>query len=136
MQMTTKTLINAEHFGWDGMYLFYFMEGKLWHNQCEANKKFIARFKYRKPWKSTIKAIQKHFTYIEDYLNLLDLGWSPTHALNLMGYRSKHDKEMEAEGTWDAYWEGTVAYQKKEEARRLAYRAEQEEIAAVSCACL
>lgn len=136
MQLKTSTPINTDHFGFDGMYLFYFMEGKLWCNQSEDNKKFIARFKYRKPWKTTVKNICKYFNTIEEYLNLLDLGWSPVHALNLKGYRSKYDKEMMAEGTWDAYWQSTVEYQKKEEARVLKYRAEQEKVATLSCACL
>lgn len=136
MQMKTKTPVNPDHFGFDGMYLFYFMEGKLWHNQCEANKKFIARFKYRKPWKTTIKLITRYFVHIEDYLNMLDHGWSPVHALNAMGYRDQHDKEMEAKGTWAAYWQHIVEGQKKEEARIIAWRENAAKVEALTCACL
>jgi hypothetical protein len=135
VQRTTKTPINPDHFYLCGDYLMYYMNGKLFTRE-NNNEAFIARFKYSKPWKTTIKNICKHFSTIEEYLNLLDLGWSPVHALNLKGHRDKHDKEMMAEGTWDAYWNREVEYQKKEEARILAWRAKQERVATFSCACL
>ena len=91
-----NTRFEKEMFTWDGMYLMYkvdFAGAQMMMDVCpdahpswegKLKPAFVARFKYRKPYKTWIKFLCKHAT-VEEYM---DLAWktSPLDAMRTLGY--------------------------------------------------
>lgn len=103
----TETPINPDHFRFDGMYLMYYIDGQIYHRKND-NEAFIARFKYKKPWRTYVKQICKHFNTIEEYLNLMANGWSPVGILRLKGYRNKAERAYTEEE-----WQETLRHDRE-----------------------
>ena len=93
-----NTRFEKEMFTWDGMYLMYkgdfagSVKMETVAPDCHPswigkNKpQFVARFKYRKPWKTWVNFLVKNEIYVEDYM---DKAWktSPLDAMRQYGYK-------------------------------------------------
>ena len=85
-----------EEFTWDGMYLMYkgdFDGAQMMMDVCpnahpswegKLKPAFIARFKYRKPYKTWINFLVKNAT-VEEYVALAEKT-SPLDAMRTLGY--------------------------------------------------
>ncbi len=88
-----------EEFNWDGMYLMYkgnFEGARMMmdvrpdaHPSWEGKLKpaFVARFKYRKPYKTWINFLVKNVT-VEEYMDK-SYKTSPLDAMQYFGYEGK-----------------------------------------------
>lgn len=93
------TAFIKEKFTWDGMYLMYAGEYENQptmdevHPNCHPSwvgvpkPAFIARFKYRKPYKSWINFLVKNAS-VEQYLKLAE-SHSPVEAMDLLGFKRR-----------------------------------------------
>ena len=106
-QSTTQTRFQKDLFRWDGMYLHYTgrhnnsITWEQFSSKCHPSARndlkpeFIARFKYRKPYKTWINFLVKNFT-VEEYLGMIDLQnpnrVAPLHALESKGFISPNRK--------------------------------------------
>ena len=92
-----NTRFEKEMFTWDGMYLMYkgdFDGAQMMMDVCpnahpswegKLKPAFVARFKYRKPYKTWINFLVKNEIFVEDYM---DKAWktSPLDAMRQYGY--------------------------------------------------
>ena len=90
------TAFVKEEFVWDGMYLMYkgdFDGAQMMMDVCpnahpswegKLKPAFIARFKYRKPYKTWINFLVKNAT-VEEYVALAEKT-SPLDAMRTLGY--------------------------------------------------
>ena len=91
------TKFEKEMFTWDGMYLMYkgdFDGAQMMMDVCpdahpswggKLKPAFVARFKYRKPYKTWMKFLIKHTT-VEEYMTLAK-ETTPLDAMRKLGYK-------------------------------------------------
>jgi len=125
------TAFIKENFRWDGMYLTYEGEqGALTEYYVEpchptrlgtAKSAFIARFKYRKPWKTFVNFLVKNFT-VEEYLTRMNDGESPQGIMESKGYIEAWAKKMCREAGFAPTVEGYKAMIRAEVEKNMAAR--------------
>ena len=93
-----NTRFEKEMFTWDGMYLMYkgdFAGAQMMMDVCpnahpswegKLKPAFVARFKYRKPWKTWVNFLVKNEIFIEDWMGLA-YKTSPLQAMQHYGYK-------------------------------------------------
>ena len=97
-EFAMNTRFEKDMFTWDGMYLMYkgdfagSVKMETVHPDCHPswigkNKpQFVARFKYRKPWKTWVNFLVKNEIFIEDWMGLA-YKTSPLQAMQHYGYK-------------------------------------------------
>ena len=95
-----NTKFEKEMFTWDGEYLMYkgdfagSVKMETVNPNCHPtwvgkNKpQFVARFKYRKPWKTWVNFLVKNEIFIEDWMAIAGKT-SPLQAMQHYGFKGK-----------------------------------------------
>jgi hypothetical protein len=102
---------NKDFFNWDGMYLFYAIDGNQ-RNTAPDNYKFVARFKYSTRDRRGFQSfLTKNFT-VEEYFSALE-GPGPVGPVNVLeakGYVSATVKSSLKQAGFLPTIEGKKAY--------------------------